>query len=150
MLNCLNNSCSVLIMLFRNFYFLAISAMPCWCQMLNWLKQFLLSFVKYHTVFGDNLRKKPTEKITWKIKKSSSMEINAKIFNFITFIFNNITIAERVSNAKLSEQFLFSFVNAFSYFLFFSNIKNSELVSNAKLIETIPAQRRQISHLFWR
>ena len=57
MLNCLNNSCSVLIMLFRNFYFLAISAMPCWRQMLNWLKQFRLSFVKYHTVLGDNLRK---------------------------------------------------------------------------------------------
>ena len=78
MLNCLNNSCSVLIMLFHNFYCLAISKMPSWCQMLNLLKQFLLNFVKYHTSFGDNRRKILTEKIPRKIKKSSSMQINAK------------------------------------------------------------------------
>ena len=63
---------------FVNAFSLFLSKMPSWCQMLNWLKQFLLSFVKYHTSFGDNLRNKLTEKIPRKMKKSSSMQINAK------------------------------------------------------------------------
>ena len=90
-LNCLNNSCSVSLMLFHYLYCLAISKMPSWCPMLNCLKQFLLSFVKYHTSFGDNFRKKLTEKIPRKIKKSSSIQRNCKIllfhhFNFLTIL----------------------------------------------------------------
>ena len=66
MLNGLITSCSVSLMLFNNFDFLAISEMLCWSQMLNWLKQFMLSFVKYRTSFDDNLRKKLTEQISQK------------------------------------------------------------------------------------
>ena len=61
------------------FIFLAVSKMPSWCHMLNCVKQFLLSFVKYHTYFGYNLRKK-YEKKQRKIKRSSNIQTNVKIF----------------------------------------------------------------------
>ena len=58
--------------------------------MLNCLKQFRLSFVKYRNSFDDNLRKKLTEKIPRRIKKSSSMQINAKILQFLHLNFLTI------------------------------------------------------------
>ena len=77
---CETNSCSVLLMVISYFLFVAVSKMPSWCHIQTCVKQFLLSFVKYHTYFGHNRRKKLREKTQRKIKKSSNIQTSVKIF----------------------------------------------------------------------